>query len=107
MNLTKTLDDIKFKINNIYNENEMYRFGFIYKELYDKLYQYFYDEWLKYCIYHFIPSDDGYSDLISSMIGKGKKKLIECIKDINNFVKMAKDENYKETSVTYFKNEKI
>jgi len=41
-------------------------------------------------------SDDEYWDLISSVIGKGKKFIIDCINDKTNLIDMVKKENYAE-----------
>jgi hypothetical protein len=41
-------------------------------------------------------SDDGYWDLISSIIGKGKIFINDCINDKNILIDMAKKENYSE-----------
>ena len=43
-----------------------------------------------------IPSDDGYSDLISSVIGKGKKWVETCVNHTQFFIQMAIDEDYEE-----------
>jgi len=67
-----------------------------YEKLYKELFNYFKPIWLdeKYNI--FMPSDDGYSDLISSVIGKGKLFIKKCINDHDVFINMAMTFEYVE-----------
>jgi len=69
-----------------------------YKEwniIYGQLYKYFEPIWLsdenKYG-----PSDDGYYDLLSSMVGSGKIFVKSCINEPRKFVEMAKNNAYVE-----------
>jgi len=41
-----------------------------------------------------MPSDDGYWDLLSSIIGFGKKFVIKCINNKMEFVEVAEKDNY-------------
>jgi len=67
-----------------------------YHKLYKELFNYFKPIWLddKYNI--FMPSDDGYSDLISSVIGKGEFFINRCINNHKLFVDMAMKSEYAE-----------
>lgn len=65
----------------------------IYKDMYHELTDRFHDTWLS-DNYNFMPSDDGYTDLISSIIGKGYDFYSNI--DVDKFVKMAKDNDYLE-----------
>ena len=80
---------LKYEYDEIENfNNEYYRF---YMELYD----YFFTIWTDDNYNNIMPSDDGYSDLISSIIGKGKNFTKKCIYDpIYYFVKMVKENDY-------------
>jgi hypothetical protein len=78
-----------------YEYSQIYAFFKEWKYLYPLLSEYFKPVWLNKN-YNFMPSDDGYWDLISSIVGFGKEFTKECIDDPNNFVKMAKDDFYVE-----------
>ena len=75
-----------------------------YKLTYDKIlkmtHDYFYDLWLTGKLN---VSDDGYWDLLSSVIGLGKDFIINCIKDENVLIKMADDDYYSENFSYIFK----
>jgi hypothetical protein len=61
-----------------------------------KLYDYFQDTWLDKRYSGIMPSDDGYSDLLSSIIGKGKEFTNKCIEDIKYFIQFTKDDDFVE-----------
>jgi len=65
-------------------------------DLYQQLSEYFRSTWLDDRYSKFMPSDDGYWDLLSLIIGFGKGFLIKCINDKKEFVKVAKEYNYVE-----------
>lgn len=85
--------------NRIYSEysfEEVKNFRENYYFIFYRLYDYFEKIWLNKRYDKFMPSDDGYSDLISSVIGKGKTFTKECIDVPNVFIKMAKNNDYVE-----------
>ena len=77
-----------------YTYDEIKQFDNEYHIFYSKLYDYFR---IKICGKNInIPSDDGYSDLLSSIIGKGKTFAKKCINDVDVFIKMIIDNDYME-----------
>jgi hypothetical protein len=70
--------------------------------IYQQLYDYFKPIWLDDKYNDYMPSDDGYSDLISSIIGLGKTFTNSCVNDTNKFLKMAKDDYYVENFTYLF-----
>jgi hypothetical protein len=82
-----------------YEYDKIKEFEKEYHRIYIQLYDYFNSTWLDKKYYSIMPSDDGYSDLLSSIIGKGKTFTKSCIDNIDNFIKMAKDDDYMENFV--------
>lgn len=67
-----------------------------YKVFYDKLHDYFKPIWLNGRYNRFMPSDDGYWDLLTTLIGRGKTYLKSCIDDTSKFVEVAKKDDFTE-----------
>lgn len=88
-------NDAKLRIYSVYTYPEIKNFHSECTKIYHQLYDYFESTWLDKQ-YDFMPSDDGYWDLLSSMIGLGKEFTQKCIDDKNNFIKLAKDDYYAE-----------
>ena len=76
-----------------YSFDECISFKQIYESLYDSFYLKFKSTWLS-DEYDFMPSDDGYTDLISSIVGKGKTFCDNITED--DFIKMAQNHDYRE-----------
>lgn len=87
-------DRMKFRIYSKYDYEKIQEFKNEFDQIYMQLYDYFQDIWLDDRYNRFMPSDDGYTDLISSIIGMGKTFTKNCIDDTNKFVEMAKKDNY-------------
>lgn len=87
---------LKVRVFKKYEYDVFMSFNNEYDKLEKQLSEYFRPVWLddKYDI--FMPSDDGYSDLISSIIGRGKMFVKKCINDHNVFINMAKNNEYVE-----------
>lgn len=88
-------DRAKGRLCTIYTYEEIKKFDREYDRIYSQLYNYFQRIWLD-DKYDFMPSDDGFSDLLSSIIGSGKYFTKKCINDIRVFLYMAKNNNYVE-----------
>jgi hypothetical protein len=71
-------------------------------KIYTQVYNYFESIWLDDKYSKIMPSDDGYTDLISSMVGLGKKFIQKCIDNDYYFIKMAKDDFYVENFTYLF-----
>lgn len=86
----------KYRVYSKYSFEDVNTFYDEYYVIYDQLYDWFnpivQDDWIKFPI-----SDDSYSDLLSSIIGKGKKFVKECIFDTKLFIEMAKNRDYAES----------
>lgn len=89
-------DKIKKKLYTKYEYSEIENFSEEYEKLYNYLYLHFKDTWLNPKYSRYMPSDDGYSDLLSSIIGKGRAFVNKCLNDKDIFVKMAKDDDFAE-----------
>jgi len=76
-----------------YSFDECIKFKQRYDNIYHSLYSKFESTWLS-DEYDFMPSDDGYTDLISSIIGKGKDFCYNITDD--DFIKMAENDDYRE-----------
>lgn len=87
-------DRIKFRIYSKYDYEKIQEFKSEFDQIYMQLYDYFEDIWLDDEYGSFMPSDDGYTDLISSIIGMGKTFTKLCIDDTDKFVQLAKDDYY-------------
>ena len=87
-------DEPAGRIYKKYEFNQIVGFQREYDKLYDRLYTYFKSYWLFKPGYNI--SDDGFSDLLSSIIGKGLKWTIKCIRDPLLPKKMAKEHDYLE-----------
>jgi len=72
-----------------------------------KLYDYFKFVWLSKKYNKIMPSDDGYTDLISSIVGKGKTFVKRILQDPKIFLQMAKDEDYAESFIYLFGSEDV
>lgn len=84
------------RIYSRYSYEDILKFKKEYNNIYYQLYDYF-DKLMndeKYS--QDMPSLDGYSDLLSSVIGKGKKWTETCIDNTGFFIQMSIDEDYEE-----------
>ena len=90
----KYLENAKAKIYLKYDYEQIKLFYIEYHNFYMKLYEYFEPLWLNKKYSFFMPSDDGYTDLISSIIGRGKNFTKLCIDSQEIFLKTAKNEDY-------------
>lgn len=88
------LDAIKTRVYLKYELSQIKEFLDEYHILYMQLYDYFYTTWLNDQYSDYMPSDDGYGDLLSSIIGLGKDYVKKITKA--KFIKMAKDDYYAE-----------
>lgn len=88
--------DAQKRIYTKYNFEQIQNFGDDCHMIYQQLYEYFKPIWLSDTYNNVMPSDDGYWDLLSSMVGLGKKFTQKCIDNDYYFVKMAKDDFYVE-----------
>lgn len=79
-----------------YEYDDIVSFSQYYHTFYILLYDYFQPIWLSKKYNSFMPSDDGYSDLLSSIIGMGKTFVKSCIDDTNKFIEVARNEDYVE-----------
>lgn len=97
--LDKKCKEVKEKsaarIYKKYSYQEVRKFRFEYDKIYGELYNYFKGIWLS-DENEYGPSDDGYSDLLSSMIGSGKRFTNSCINEPMKFIDMAKNRSYVE-----------
>jgi len=89
-------DSIQGKLYLKYEYFDIIKFYREYGFLYEKLYSYF-DKY--YDTYDYGVSDDGFSDLLSSIIGKGKSWTIRCIKNPKIPKKMSNTNDYMENFV--------
>lgn len=88
-------NDAKLRIYSKYSYNKIKNFHNECTHIYHQLYDYFQSTWLD-DQYDFMPSDDGYWDLVTSIIGLGKEFAQKCIDDKDNFVKLAEEDYYAE-----------
>jgi len=84
------------RIYSKYTFKEIENFNNEYHKIYTQVYNYFEPIWLDEKYSDVMPSDDGYTDLISSLIGKGKKYTKICIEHTGFFIQMARDDDYVE-----------
>jgi len=82
----------KMKLIKHYSLNRILKFKSEYDKLYDRLYNYFKDAWLN----DMDVSDDGYSDLLSSIIGAGKTFVEKCLMDDDMVISFSKSHKVKE-----------
>ena len=90
----KRFDAIKLGQKNLYFKyelQEILKFKDEYDKLYQRLYEYFWAVSDRCDV-----SDDGYTDLISSVIGKGKTWVQKCINDPELVVNMGENGDYLE-----------
>jgi hypothetical protein len=87
------LEQAKARIYLKYSYDEIIKFSLEYNKIYSSLYEWFEDEWMDGV---FNVHDDGYGDLISSVIGKGKTFAKKCIKNSNLVIDLSEDDNYAE-----------
>ena len=87
-------DEVDKRLYTNYEYDQIKKFNSEYTYLYSDLYEWFEVVWLDKKYNKFMPSDDGYSDLISSVIGMGKKFTKDCIENPSVFIDMAKNDNY-------------
>jgi hypothetical protein len=91
------IDSAAARIYIKYEYSELKKFHDEIDILYDRLYIYFESYWLGDVAgfkYGYDVSNDGYWDLLTSIIGKGKAWTIKCIKDPKLPEVMAKTNNY-------------
>lgn len=96
MGTNKTVDDYRLKLFTTYSKEEIIKFSKIYDNLYNQFYNYFEPVWLDEKYDRYMPSDDGYTDLISSIVGSGKSFVKSCVNSDEPFIKMAKTDKFKE-----------
>ena len=89
-------EDAQGRIFLKYSYSQIKQFENEYDNIYYQLYDYFKSTWLDDKYNKFMPSDDGYSDLLSSIIGKGKYFVQKCINNTDFFVRMAESDDYVE-----------
>jgi hypothetical protein len=92
-------EQMQKKLYTTYEYDEIKEFENEYHTFYIQLYDYFKPIWHDKKYNYIIPSDDGYSDLLSSVIGKGKTFTKACIDNIDIFIKMTEDDDYMENFV--------
>ena len=93
------LDFYKKAQNRIYSKytfKEIEKFNGEYHVIYTQVYDFFSNIWLDDKYASITVSDDGYSDLISSVVGKGKTWVDKSINNVENFVQMMKNRDYVE-----------
>jgi len=95
-------NDAQKRIIVKYEFSEIKQFEKECHKIYIQLYRYFESTWLDDKYGKYMPSDDGYGDMLSSVIGLGKKFVINCINDVNLFINMAKDDYYAENFTYLF-----
>lgn len=83
--------DAQLRLYSVYSLKELKDFYNEYDKIYYPLYNYFDDEKIKNLV-----SDDGYSDLVSSIIGKGKIFTENCIKNKKLIMGMAENNDFAE-----------
>lgn len=79
-----------------YDYMQIKDFIYDYNRIFNSIADYFEDIWLDEDYRNFMPTDDGYTDLISSIIGKGKRFTKKCIENKEEFINMAKKYDYAE-----------
>lgn len=79
-----------------YEYTQIEKFEHDYRLIFNSLADYFEDIWLDDKYRTFMPSDDGYSDVISSIVGKGKWFTKKCIENTEEFIDMIKNDDYVE-----------
>jgi hypothetical protein len=87
------LEHAKARVYLKYSYNQIRKFRPEYDIIYFKLYDWFQDDWLDGA---FNVGEDGYGDLISSVIGKGKTFVKKCVKNSNLVIDLSEDDNYAE-----------
>ena len=90
------LEQPKKRLYLRYDFNEIVRFLPQYDTIYFQLYDYFENILNDKKYEDFRPGDDGYTDLISSVVGKGKTFVKKCIDNPELFIDMARDDDYVE-----------
>lgn len=88
--------DAQLRIYSKYSLEEIKKFHDEYDIIYEQLYDYFHKNFLKGKLN---VHEDGYSDLLSSLIGKGKKFTNTCIEHPKFFNQMGMDDDYAENFV--------
>ena len=86
--------DAKMRLYKSFEYDEIEKFYDEYHDIQSELYEQLEDNWLNEPGYGV--SDDGYSDLLSSIIGKGKEFIISVINDPTIPVEMVKTNSYAE-----------
>lgn len=89
-------DKAKGRLCTNYTYDEINKFDIEYYKISNQLHDYFQNIRLNNKYSDFMPGDDGFSDLISSIIGRGKFFTKKCINDIKVFLDMAKNHDYVE-----------
>ena len=87
---------LKIRVFKNFEYDTIMNFRKEYDKLTEELYLYFKPTWLDNKYSKFMPSDDGYFDLISSVIGKGEFFIKRCINNHKLFADMAKNNEYVE-----------
>jgi len=87
-------EEAKIRIYLKYEYEEVWKFDIEYHTFYMKLYDYFQPIWLDKKYKKIMPGDDGFSDLLSTIIGMGKTFTKMCIEDPDKFIEVAKKDNY-------------
>jgi len=95
----ESFDNAQKRLVTNYEHEQIIDFIHDYRRIYNSLADFFEDIWLDEKFKKFMPSDDVYSDLISSIIGKGKRFTKTCIENPQMFVDMAKNDDYVENFI--------
>ena len=89
------LNEAKFRVYNKYTFNQVQEFHKEYQNIYYKIYEYF-ELYFMDGEHGVSLGGDSYTDLMSSVIGKGKDFLTRCIEDYELVTQMAKNNDYAE-----------
>jgi len=95
-NNTDFYEKIQKRVYLKYDFDEIIKFKKEYQIFYDQLHKYFRSTWLNKKYREVMPSDDGYSDLLSSIIGRGKIFTKKCINDKDVMIEMSRNNEYAE-----------
>ena len=86
------LNDARYRLYIKYSFDELNEFAMEYNKIYEQFRNYFKSIWID----NNLMSEDSYSDLISSIIGRGKEFAKNIILNTEVFMRMAKTEDYAE-----------
>lgn len=89
------LEEAKKRLYLKYEYNEVVKFKDDYDKIFFQLYDFF-NIWKDKKYRDESPGDDGYSDILSSIIGRGKTFIKKCINDVEIVYNMSKNTDYME-----------